>query len=50
MAVDRLERGEQPLATLAVQRADRAAQAVDRLPQFLALGGMGLDTLREALA
>ena len=38
MAVDVLEGGEQAGAALAVQAADRAAQAVDRLAQFLALG------------
>ena len=38
MAVDLLEGGEQTGAALAVQAADRAAQPVDRLAQFLALG------------
>jgi hypothetical protein len=40
MLVDRLERGEQPLAAFAVERADRAAQAVDRLGQLVALLGV----------
>src|SRR3546814_12873215 len=39
MDVHRLERGEQPLAALAIEVADRSAQPVDRQPQFLALGG-----------
>ena len=38
MAVDRLEGGEQPRAAFAVEAADRAAQAVDRLGQFVAFG------------
>ena len=38
VGVDRLERGEQALAAFAVEAADRAAQAMDRLGQFLAFG------------
>ena len=41
MAVDLLEGGEQPGAALAVEAADRAAQAVDGDAQFLALGLAG---------
>jgi chromosome segregation protein len=40
MPIDRLERGEQALPPLAVERTDRTAQPVDRQPQFLALGGI----------
>ena len=38
VGVDLLERGEQPHPPLAVEAADRTAQAVDRLLQFVALG------------
>ena len=38
MAVDDLEGGEEPLAPLLVQGMDRAAQALDRLGQVVALG------------
>ena len=38
MAVDDLERGEEPLASFLVQGMDRAAQALDRLGQVVALG------------
>ena len=41
MAVDVLEGGEQPGAALAVEAADRAAQAVDGDAQLLALGLAG---------
>ena len=41
MAIDRFERGAQPLAPLAVERTDRAAQALDRLGQFGLLGSHG---------
>ena len=41
MAVDLLEGGEQPGAALAVEAADRAAQAMDRDAQLLALGLAG---------
>ncbi len=40
MPVDRLERGEQADASFAVEIADRSAQAVDGLRQFLNLGGI----------
>ena len=39
MLVDLLECRAQPLAALAVEVADRAAQAVDRLVQLGLLGG-----------
>ena len=38
MIVDDVERRQQPLATLAVEIADRAAQLADRLGQIVALG------------
>ena len=38
MAVDDLEGGDEPLAPLLVQGMDRAAQALDRLGQVVALG------------
>ena len=38
MAVDRLERGQQPLPPLAVEGADRSAQAIDRLTKLVAFG------------
>ena len=38
MPVDDLERGDEPLAPLLVQGMDRAAQALDRLGQVVALG------------
>jgi hypothetical protein len=37
MAVHRFERGEQALTAFAVERADRASEAVDRLAEFVAL-------------
>src|SRR3546814_257620 len=42
MAIHRLERREQPRAALAIEAADRTAEAVDRLRQFLDLGGASL--------
>src|SRR3546814_19601270 len=42
MAIHRLERREQPRAALAIEAADRAAEAVQRLRQFLDLGGASL--------
>ncbi len=42
MAVDGFERGGEALAAFAVERADRAAQAVDGLDQFVAFGGVAL--------
>ena len=45
--VDLLERGQQPLARLAVEALDAEAQLLDRLDQIVALGGergvLGLD-------
>ncbi|MFX5476347.1 hypothetical protein ABTD55_20740, partial [Acinetobacter baumannii] len=41
MRIDCLERGEQTLAVFAIEVTDRAAQAIDRETQFLALGGIG---------
>ena len=41
MAVDHLERGEQPLARLAVEALDALAQPLDRLDQVVALGHQG---------
>ena len=39
MLVDHVEGGEQALAALAVQAADRLPQALDRLDEIVALGG-----------
>src|SRR3546814_13981155 len=42
MAIHRLDRREQPRAALAIEAADRDAEAVQRLRPFLALGGASL--------
>src|SRR6188768_4498328 len=47
MLVDLLERGPQAFAALAVEIADRAAQAVDRLGQLALLGDAGAVFLLE---
>ena len=38
MAVDDIESGDEPLAPLLIERANRAAQALDRFGQIVALG------------